>query len=384
MNLKNLILIGFTCAVSISYASNWIQRADFGTNGRHRGTGMSIGTKGYIGFGHYNGAGPNIVFADWWEYDPATNAWTQKADYTGNNGNGTYAVITFGMDNVGFVGSGQVGAFSDFYKFDPVANTWTAAANCPTSFANRTGFVIDNKGYCMAGNALYEYDSATDIWTLKNPAPFTMGIWNSTFTIDGKGYVKSAGNLFEYKSTTDEWIPRAPFPGIATAGSVGLAQNGKGLIFTGYSGSLANVCSEVWQYDPWSNTWTAKQEFYGTSRRFASGFSIGERCFIGTGTNGTNFNDFWEFDEFSGLEEMFDINQFTCYPNPAVETVNFHSENLSSFTVRVYNSLGQEVRELRTSNHSIQFNKENLDNGIYPYLIEVDGEIVHSNKFIFK
>ena len=40
--------------------------------------GFSIGSKGYIGTG-YNGS----LYKDFWEYDPATNAWTQKADFGG-------------------------------------------------------------------------------------------------------------------------------------------------------------------------------------------------------------------------------------------------------------------------------------------------------------
>ncbi|MFK7787367.1 MAG: hypothetical protein AB8B56_19745, partial [Crocinitomicaceae bacterium] len=58
--------------------SGWTPKANFGAEARHRGIGMSIGNKGYMGLGHYNGAGPNIVKKDWWEYDPATNSWTQR------------------------------------------------------------------------------------------------------------------------------------------------------------------------------------------------------------------------------------------------------------------------------------------------------------------
>jgi N-acetylneuraminic acid mutarotase len=99
--------------------SGWTQKADFGSHGRHRGVGIAIGNKGYMGMGHYNGAGPNIVLKDWWEYDPANGTWTQKTDYIGNGGNGTYAPLTFGMDNLGFIGGGQVATSNDFFKYDP-------------------------------------------------------------------------------------------------------------------------------------------------------------------------------------------------------------------------------------------------------------------------
>ena len=333
MKLIQLIIltISLFCADTSFGASSWIQRADFGAVGRHRGMGIAIGNKGYIGLGHYNGAGPNIVLKDWWQYDPSTNSWTQKADYTGNNGNGNYAVLSFGMEKFGFVGGGQVSSDAGFYKYDPMTNMWTPVANMPTIAMNTQGFTIGKKGYYLSGNTVYEYDSQSDIWSIKNPAPFSISIWPATFTIDGKGYVKTSTALWEYKPSLDQWIQRAPFPGLTTAGAVGFHQNNKGYIVSGYSGSLSNVTSETWEYNPATDTWLAQTEFYGSSRRFSSGFTIGNQAFIGTGTNGTNFNDFWEFDALLGLEEKFDQNQFTCYPNPAVEFVKFNSKNFKHF-----------------------------------------------------
>ena len=90
--IKGIYILVFAAALmSFDASAWWEKRADFGSNARHRGTGLSIGNKGYFGLGHYNGAGPNIVMSDWWEYDPATNSWSQKADYIGNNGNETTA-----------------------------------------------------------------------------------------------------------------------------------------------------------------------------------------------------------------------------------------------------------------------------------------------------
>ena len=66
-NLKTLSVFLFLLVMLGSW--KWIQRSDFGSVGRHRATGIAIGTKGYMGLGHYNGAGPNIVFSDWWEFD---------------------------------------------------------------------------------------------------------------------------------------------------------------------------------------------------------------------------------------------------------------------------------------------------------------------------
>ena len=42
--------------------------------------GFTIGSKGYIGTGY---DWQFRLYNDFWEYDPATNAWTQKADFGG-------------------------------------------------------------------------------------------------------------------------------------------------------------------------------------------------------------------------------------------------------------------------------------------------------------
>lgn len=364
-------------------ASEWIKRADFGGVGRHRGCAISIGNKGYMGLGHYNGAGPNIVMADWWEYDPATNAWTQKANYNGNGAIGNYAVLAFGMDNVGFVGGGQVASNNSFHKYDPALNTWTPVAQMPLLFMNTQGFVINNKGYAINGSQVYEYNAATNIWSAKNIAPFFVGVWNSTFVLDNKGYVKSNNTLWEYKPAIDQWAMRASFPGLASGGSSSFTQNGKGYIVSGYAGWLSEVNSEVWEYNPGTNEWQQLPQFDGTARRFSSSFNIGNRCFMGIGTNGTNFSDFWEFDALANLKEMFDVTQFACYPNPATDVIRFRSENLVSFELRLFNRMGQLMEDFETNSNEIQISRNNLKSGLYLYQIVVDNMVVHNGKFIF-
>lgn len=380
MNLKLTILL-FLCAGTFSVlADNWQQRMDYPSLGRHRGTAISIGTKGYMGLGHYNGAGPNIILSDWWEYDPATNAWTQKV----NHPNGNYGVISFGIGNVGFVGSGQVN--SSFYKYDPAMNEWILMNSTPAGFSNSDAFVVGEKAYCIPVNSnnLFEYNYLNDTWIQKNNAPFSIGSWSSTFTISEKGYVKVGSSLWEYKPSIDQWIARAQFPGIATSGSVALTQYGKGIIITGYGGSLGNVTSEVWGFDPYLNAWDSLQEFAGTSRRFAAGFSIGNKCFLGLGTNGTNFGDFWELDATANFDELFNVEQFVAYPNPAVETIRFKSENLSSFEITIFDIQGKKINSLKTDSGSINFLRNSLTGGTYFYTVEVNGSIVHNNTFIFK
>lgn len=364
-------------------ASMWMQRADFPTVGRHRATSITIANKGYMGLGHYNGAGPNIVKKDWWEYDPGTNSWAQKADYIGGSASGTYAALSFGIGNYGYVGGGQVAPNANFYRYDPSTNSWTQMASSPTLPMNTQGFSIGDKGYYISGNQLYEYNATVNQWTTKNVAPFTVSVWNSTFVIDNKGYVKSGMGLWEYKPTTDSWISRAVFPGLATAGSVAFSQNNKGYIATGYAGWLSEVVSEVWEFDPSSNVWTQLEDFPGTNRRFGNALQIGNRCYLGIGTNGTNFSDFWEFDKLASLKEQFNDHNFSCYPNPASDVINFQTKEGTEFSLIVSNAMGRIVLEEKSSGGKIQLQHGDLPNGIYFYQIQVGSAIVRTDKFIF-
>lgn len=337
-------------------AEAWNTKSNFGGVGRHRGTGIAIGNRGYMGLGHYNGAGPNIMFADWWEFDPSTNTWSQKADYPFQ----TYAAAAFSIGMKGYVGAG-VSAGNQFYAFDPIANTWTAIAPVPMGATDQVGFSVNQKGYYLYSNSLHEYDPGTNSWTTKNPAPFSPSSWSSSFTIGEKAYVKSASSLYEYKATTDEWSVRAFFPGLASGGSSAFAVKGKGYIVCGYVGWLSELTDEVWEFDPATNSWTQMEEFPGTGRRFSAGFSIGDKGYIGIGTNGTNMRDFWEFDELLSVTENTNL-QIELYPNPATDFITITSKE--SVLARLYDLGGKLIFET-TFNGSQTFDLSDYKNGTY-------------------
>jgi hypothetical protein len=54
---------------------------------------------------------------------------------------------------------------------------------------------------------------------------------------------------------------------------------------------------EFWEWDQIGNTWTQQADFGGAGRQRPTGFSIGDKGYIGTGVD-TGFmttRDFWEF-----------------------------------------------------------------------------------------
>lgn len=385
VHLLTFLLCAFLAYDATASLSGWTQKANFGAVGRHRATGIAIGTKGYMGLGHYNGAGPNIVKKDWWEFDPATNSWTQRADYIGNNGNGNYACIAFGMDEYGYVGGGQVGTDLNLYRYDPVNNQWTLMGPMPTQYLNREGFVINNKAYAMSGSTLSEYNPATNSWSTKNPMPFSVWSWNAAFTIDGKGYVKSNLSMWEYKPLIDEWVSRTSFPGLADAGGASFTQNNKGYFICGYDGGFSQVQSEFWEFDPATNAWTQLPDFPGSARRFCSAFTINNRSYFGIGTNGTNFNDFWEFNAsqvYASVDQFENDIEFSFGPNPSSDWIRFTSEKLHDYSIEIFSLQGQQIAHVEATNGECLFSKNELPAGTYVFRVMETNQIRYTNRFI--
>lgn len=378
MKIASVFLL-LLAAVS-GFSQSWCPKADFGGIGRHRGSGFSIGNKGYIGIGHMNGSGVNIVYSDWWQYDPASNSWTQKADYA--NGIQNYAAISFSTSTKGYVGGGTAFA-SDFYCYDPVLNTWTAIAPCPEIVGNQAAFSINEKGYVVSNSNLYEYNPATNQWTLKQNLPGFADVWSSAFVIGGSAYFKSGNQLYEYKAAQDQWLPRANFPGLATAGSSAFAIYDKGYIVSGYSGALSEVTKEVWQYNPATDSWMQFEDFEGAARRFSVGFSIGNRGYIGIGTNGINFNDFWSFDQYSETDEMNPGVICTVFPNPSPEEVHFRLSGVlpKLWKLEIHAPSGQLVHSVEHNGSELIVDVRNLPSGTYFCSVSAEGKLLYSQSF---
>jgi hypothetical protein len=371
--------IGLVLLSSLAWNQSWMQRADLPATGRHRAIGMAIGNKGYVGMGHMNGTGVNIVYHDWWQFDPASNSWTQKADYA--NGAGQYGACAFSTDKLGFVGGGT--AFTNqFFKYDPLLNTWTSIANCPFAPNDQTAFGLNGKGYAIDNSSIAEYDPATDTWTMKAPLPMTPGIWASSFVIGASAFVKFGNTLLEYKPAQNMWIQRATFPGLATGGSSAFSSYGKGYVISGYSGSLANVNKEVWEFNPANNTWIQREEFDGASRRFSIGFNIGDKGYFGLGTNGINFNDFWVFD---GILEV-DKNQFIDFqlvPNPCTSSFRIQLTSIPNQSeLLIYDIAGSLVQSQSLSDPVTEISTEQLPAGVYLVQMLSNNQIVGYERLI--
>jgi hypothetical protein len=104
---------------------------------------------------------------------------------------------------------------------------------------------------------------------------------------------------------------------------------------------------------------------------------------MGLGTNGTNFADFWEFDQYTGTEE-FSMDNFKAYPTAAVDHINFESQNLQNFEILIYNTMGQQVGAEMALDGKVRFERNQLPAGTYIYKVTRHSEVLHSDRFVFQ
>jgi len=172
-----------------------------------------------------------------------------------------------------------------------------------------TGLGFNEAGGSVTSSSFREYDPSTNTWTRKAHLPGVPGARLTQavgFSIGNKGYVTTgllggaidspSKRLVEYDPATDTWTEKAHFAGAARFNAVGFSIGNKGYVGLG-SDSRINALSDFWEYDPASDTWTRKADFGGGPRYAAVGFSIGDKGYVGTG----NFEifahkDFWEYD----------------------------------------------------------------------------------------
>ena len=134
----------------------WTQKADFGGTVRAGTASFSIGTKGYIGTG-YNDP---IVYNDFYEYDPDTDAWTQKADF---GGTARHGAVGFSIGTKGYIGTGSDYSQNDFWEYNPDTDVWIQRADFGgTARLSAVGFSIENKGYI--GTGLNDSTRYIDFW----------------------------------------------------------------------------------------------------------------------------------------------------------------------------------------------------------------------------
>lgn len=276
--------------------ARWEQKADLIGVTRAYAVGFTIGSKGYVG----TGVNPPVPLNDFYEYDPALDQWTRKADMPGVR----YQGVAFVVDGKAYVGLGRAdsGELGDFYKYDPSTNEWTAIATFPGGpRRSAISFSIGSKGYVGLGvkhettvftfyKDLWEYDPSMDEWTRVADFPATARERAIGLTVDGKGYVGLGFFYYDwwrYDPALNSWTPLAPYGQDRPVMDItGFTLKGKIYILGGYS-------TQCWEYDPLLDQWqrqTSIPESFGAN----ISFSIDDAAYVSTGVF-IPHNKLWKF-----------------------------------------------------------------------------------------
>jgi N-acetylneuraminic acid mutarotase len=369
---------------------------------------------GVAGIGCYQPAFPTVE-----EYNPSTDTWdTTKTDMpTARTG---FALSAVNGKIYAIGGSSQtcVMDLSTVEVYDPQTNTWddTTKTDMPSPRGGLSSSAVNGKIYAIGGhyngNALRtveEYDPVTNNWTPKADMPVSLYFF-STCVVNGKIYAfwEYYGNpdetaIYIYDPATDTWDTKnTPIQfGACSASSV----NGLIYIFGGRPFPGSEPVSDVWEYNPVSDSWRSVSSMPDSIASDVSSVVNGRIYASGGSTTLWPYQPVSTVFEYTppppdssvkGLEDpsrgdknpaQFMLHQ--NYPNPfnPSTTIEFSLPKSDFVTLKIYNLLGQEVEELvakrlTPGNYKYTWDASDLSSGVYYYKIQTSDGFVQSKKLI--
>ncbi len=362
--------------------------------GRHRATALSCGNRAYIGLGHINSI-VDVLYNDWWEYDPGSDTWSQKANFAGGL---RYHAAGFTIGNDMYVGTGRAPSsvlMNDFWKYSPATNSWIAVANFPGSpRRGAVGFEINGAGYVGTGSYyadFYRYNPTLNSWTAI--APMSLGRISAVgMSLNGKGYCGTgdvggnSGDWWEYNPTTNIWTQKTTLAGLPRMEACGFVFDGKCFVGTGDNFSSGTNYQDFWCWNPTTNSWIQVADFPGAARRYMVAVTLNGRVYGGSGTSGMNYNDWWEYGSISSIEEQTSVVVNT-FPVPSSGPVTFqlYKTFTNTITCVLYDVTGKTVRVDNFFNcNSFVLDRNDLAAGTYTYSLTSDSQFISSGKLVFQ
>jgi len=316
--------------------NSWTQKADFGGGERAYAVGFSIGNKGYVGTGENDNGNQN----DFWEYDTSSNKWTQKTKYPGST---VEHAVGFSIGNKGYVGTGKLSTGystssqkKDFYEYDPSSDSWSQKADFGgTVRSDAVGFCIGNKGYIGTGISgsnlvkdFWQYDTSSDTWKQKTDFPGLSRYDAVGFSIGSKGYLGigthgaayDLSDFYEYDPNADTWTKKTSY-GNSEYGAVAFSNCTNGFIGTGTNYYLGNSgYSDFMEYTP---SVTPEAIISASKTELCPGGSVN---FADSSTN-SPVSWKWTFQGGSPASSTSQNPSNIVYKNPGTYTVTLVSSN---------------------------------------------------------
>jgi hypothetical protein len=295
---------------------------------------------------------------DLWEYDPALNTWTAKANFSGVGRGSAIADVVNGKAYVGTGFSPSTGFPIDLWEYNPVTNAWAAKATMP-------------------GIALYE--------------SHTFSIGDTMYVVGGCGgsSLLEHNEFWAYSVSSNSWTQKTDFPGgiprwYATTFSLG------GIGYCGYGSVGSNYQGDFYSYDP-STGWAAipGNGFGMLFNDGGGGVATSSKGYCISGVTSSNPNppttDLWEYVPLlTSISEISSDLQISIYPNPATGTLNISLPENQKSQIQIFNAMGMLLKEIELSLpitiRTTQINISDLPDGLY--FIQLKNNSQKTQKFI--
>src|SRR6478736_3857368 len=283
------------------------------------------------------------------EYDPTTNTYTKKIDFDGNaKGDSPYGSLALNS-NGKFYGMTYYGGTSGagvLFEYDPSTDGFVKKIDFTfANGANPVGCLILNsnaKYYGMTGaggtsssGVLFEYDPATNVYTKKvdfNGAAkgaypngsLVLGSNGKFYGMTVNGGTSNGGVLFEYDPATNTYTKKFDFNGSVSGDQPGgsLTEGGNGKFYATTITGGAYYNGVLFEYDPATNVYTKKLDLYDYSKGITPSGSLmfaDNGNFYGTcQEGGTSFYN-------SGV--LFEYNRLTAAYTKKVDFTNVTGYN---------------------------------------------------------
>ncbi len=270
---------------------------------RRHGIAFSIGPHAYVGLGDQGGGGP--VFSDIRRLNGNTGSFDQS--YTFPGGTRSDAVV-FTIDGKAYIGGGTTSGAgtdqNDLWEWDPATNTWTARANLPTQISGGAAFAIGGKGYVLRNGStqFWCFDPVSNTWSVKAPFPSSRS-HASAFALDGLGFIglgDNGGNtrkdFHAYDPVADSWSV-APYlwDTYGRTHAMATVHQGKAYVTGGYN--YTPMGFDLWELGPAApsatGVWVQRPFLPAPAREDPISFVIGGTAYLGGGVGTSTFTDLW-------------------------------------------------------------------------------------------
>lgn len=392
--LWSLVLVN----TQITFAG-WQQKTPMPSDGRVISNVFVIANNAYIAGGFKAGY---IYMDEVWQYDPATDTWTQKAALPATVGGGA----AFTIDNKGYVVSGRINAINSngVYEYDPALNSWTTKNNFPgPPRYSSCVFVLNSKAYIGLGynplqNDLWQYEPVNDSWS--QMANFPGGSREGTvhFALNGLGYVGCGLNnlgtyaglddFYTYDDVLNTWTQVGNFPGPARHSAVSFVLNNKAYVTTGNTGNTSGTTfDDLWEFNPVGGVWTQLPSLPDTARQSGGAFSVGSCGYLFGGMHQPTqsfFNQLWEYCDVTGIEETENAAVANLYSHACNRTFVFkHSLSAADYWLDIINAEGKTIFSKEIIQPETKINLSSYAQGVYLWKFYQNSGTLKTGKIVF-